>query len=258
MKKFNFQKLFWAIISLSCLGIIWHLASGLESMHGLLPSPIVVFRLLFKSFVEPIGKLTIPSHILWSLSRVAVGYGLAAVLGIVLGIAMAWSKVGQSIIKPFYLLLRPIPSIAWIPLAILWLGIDEKSKYFIIFIGTLLIIMTNTADGVRSIDERLLGAARMLGCSEKQLFTKIVLPNAVPQIFAGLQVGLGAAWATMIAAEMVRSSEGVGWIIIMGQNSVNMVQIFAGIIVIGIVGLILVTMMRELERKLCAWNIRGK
>lgn len=252
------EKIIWAVISLTVFTVIWHFASQLESMQNLLPSPIDVVIWLANGAVNPIGKYRIFGHILWSLSRVMVGYTLAAIFGILIGSAMAWSKVGEAIIKPFYLMLRPIPSIAWIPLAILWLGIDEESKYFIIFIGTLLIIMTNVYDGVRSVDKNLLGAARMLGAKENQLFLKVVFPSAVPQIFSGLQVGLGAAWATMVAAEMIRSSEGAGWIIIMGQNSVNMTQIFGGIILIGMVGLILVTTMRGVEAKLCAWNERGK
>lgn len=252
------EKIFWAVISLSLLTVIWFISSQIESMKNLLPNPFHVFKFLLEGAYNPIGKYTIWGHIAWSLSRVFVGYTLASIFGILIGSAMAWTKVGEAIIKPFYLLLRPIPSIAWIPMAILWFGIDEKSKYFIIFIGTLLIIMTNVYDGVRSVDKNLLGAARMLGAKENQLFLKVVLPSAVPQIFSGLQVGLGAAWATMVAAEMIRSSEGAGWIIIMGQNSINMVQIFGGIILIGIVGLFLVTAMRGVEAKLCAWNERGK
>lgn len=258
MKNKNVSKIVWAVISFSLLFIVWNFASTFKSLDKLLPSPIEVFKFILNSFTTPIGKHTAFGHILWSLSRVMVGYTLASTLGVLLGVIMAWSKIGEAILKPFYLFLRSIPSIAWIPLAILWFGIGEQSKYFIIFIGTFLIIMTNAADGVKSVDPVLLGAARMLGATEKQLFTKIVLPSAVPQIFSGLQVGLGAAWATMVAAEMVRSSEGVGWVIIVGQSSVNMTQIFAGIILIGLVGLILVSAMRGVEAKLCAWNVRGQ
>lgn len=183
---------------------------------------------------------------------------LASIVGILLGFLTGWFKIGEAIIKPFYSVLRSIPSIAWIPLAILWFGIGESSKYFIIFISTMLIVMTNAIDGVKDVDESYLGVARMLGTEEKQLFFHIVLPSAVPQIFNGLQVALGAAWATVLAAEMVRSSERIGWLILMGQTSMNMVQVFAGIIIIGVIGLILALIMRLLEAKLCAWNVRGK
>ncbi|HBF36589.1 MAG TPA: ABC transporter permease [Firmicutes bacterium] len=258
MENENRDKIIWGAISLVTLIIIWYFASRLKSMNMLVPNPIDVFKFLYHGTYEPIGTYSIWGHILWSMSRVMVGYVLAAIFGIILGIAMAWTKTGEAIIRPFYLMIRPIPSIAWIPLAILWFGIAEQSKYFIIFIGTLLIIMTNVADGVRSVDKNLLGAARMLGATEKQLFHKVVLPSAVPQIFSGLQVGLGVSWATMIAAELVRSSEGLGWIIIMGQDSVNMPQIYGGILLIGIVGLIIVTLMRGVESSLCKWNVRGR
>ena len=121
-----------------------------------------------------------------------------------------------------------------------------------------MIIMTNVMDGVKAVSPELLGVARMLGTKENQLFFKVVLPCSIPQIFNGLQVAIGSAWAAVLAAEMVRSSEGVGWIILAGQSSMNMIQIFAGIVVIGIIGLLLALFMRLLEGKLCAWNVRGK
>lgn len=258
MKKMFSARILYGGASLLGFLAIWHIGSLLDPTGRLLPSPLRVLDFLIEGFQMPVGNYTLGTHILWSLSRVIVGYLLAAALGILLGVLMAWKKIGEAVIKPFYLMLRPIPSLAWIPLAIIWFGIGETSKYFIIFIGTLLIIMTNAADGVRSVDRELLGAAKMLGAKESQLFIKVVIPSAIPQIFAGLQVGLGTAWATMLAAEMVGSSEGVGWLIIMGQNAANMIQIFAGIFLIGIVGLFLGCIIRYIERKLCAWNVRGK
>lgn len=248
----------WGLLSISIVFVLWYFASTLASMNNLLPNPIEVIKFIFKSMVTPIGRKTVWVHLYWSMSRVMTGYILAAMVGILLGFITGWFKIGEAIVKPFYLVLRSIPSIAWIPLAILWFGIGEQSKVFIIFISTMLIVMTNVIDGVKDIDENYIGVARMLGTKENQIFFHIVLPCAVPQIFNGLQVGLGAAWATVIAAEMVRSSEGVGWIILMGQTSMNIVQVFAGIIIIGLVGLSLAILMRSLEAKLCAWNIRGK
>lgn len=253
------EKKILGVASLLMVFVVWHLASLIPSLHRLLPAPLDVFAFLYRGLSQPIGrKYTIFGHILWSLSRVMVGFVSASAVGIILGVAMSWSKLGGAILRSFYLMLRPIPAIAWIPLAILWFGIGEMPKYYIIFIGCLLIVMTNTADGVRGVDPNLLGVARMLGARENQLFTRVVLPSAVPQIFAGLQVGLGVSWATMVAAEMVRSNEGVGWIIIVGQDSINMTQIFGGIILIGLVGLALISIMRFAEARLCAWNVRGK
>ncbi|MBK5200749.1 MAG: ABC transporter permease [Spirochaetaceae bacterium] len=258
IKKINFSKIFWGVLSIFLVFVIWYIGSQKPSMKGLLPNPIDVIKYIFWSNSNKIGKVNIWGHIYWSMTRVITGYVLACIVGIVLGFLTGWSKLGSAIIKPFYMVLRSIPSIAWIPLAILWFGIGEQSKYFIIFISTMLIVMTNVIDGVKDVDRDYLGVARMLGTSERKMFWNIVLPCAVPQIFNGLQVGLGAAWATVIAAEMVRSSKGVGWIILMGQTAMNMTQVFAGIIIIGLIGLTLALLMRGLEAKLCAWNVRGK
>lgn len=257
-KKINISKFFWGFIGLLLVVIIWYFASQFKSLNKLLPNPFKVFSFVFSSFTTPIGTQTMLFHILWSLQRVLIGYIAACIVGVTLGFLVGWFKLGEAIIKPFYLILKSIPSIAWIPIAILWFGIGESSKYFIIFIATMLIVMTNAIDGVRDINSDFIGVARMLGTTEKQIFFKIVLPSSVPQLFSGFQVGLSAAWATVVAAEMVRSSEGVGWVILIAQDSVNMVQIFAGIIVIGLIGLILASFMRWAEAKLCAWNIRGK
>lgn len=257
-KSQKIEKGLWAILSLSVLFLIWLLGSQNPEMGKLLPNPILVFKFIGTGMIQPIGSLTLPRHILWSLSRVLVGYTLAVVIGIILGFLGSWFRVGEAIIKPFYLFLRSIPSLAWIPLSILWFGIGEKSKYYIIFITAVMIIMTNVIDGVKSVSPELLGVARMFGTKENRLFFKIVLPCAVPQIFNGLQVSIGAAWASVLAAEMISSTVGVGWIILAGQNSANMVQIFAGILIIGLIGLMLASVMRWLEAKLCAWNERGK
>lgn len=258
IKNEGLRKLFWGCLSIFLVFVLWFFASRLESMQNLLPNPLNVLKFIGVSFLNKVGKTTLFGHLYWSMTRVMTGYVLASIVGIILGFFCGWSKIGSALIKPIYSVLRSIPSIAWIPLAILWFGIGEESKYFIIFISTMLIIMTNVIDGVKDVDDSYLDVARMLGTKENQLFFHVVLPCAVPQIFNGLQVALGAAWATVIAAEMVRSSKGVGWLILMGQTSMNMTQVFAGIIVIGLVGLFLALVMRWLESKLCAWNVRGK
>ena len=132
------------------------------------------------------------------------------------------------------------------------------SKYFLIFLACFFTIALTTYNGVHSVDETLVRAARMLGAKDNQLFTSIVLPTTVPYIFSGLQVALGSAWATIVAAEMIRSSEGVGWLIISGQEVGNMTQIMVGIVAIALTGLLITSIMRGVEAKLCAWTVRGK
>ena len=116
--------------------------------------------------------------------------------------------------------------------------------------------MVNTYDGTKNVDPELLGAARMLGANERQVFFKVVLPASVPYIFAGLQIAITAGWSAVVGAEMIRSDEGVGWLIVMGMSNGNTVQIMVGMFAIGIVGFLLATGMAALERKLLVWNQR--
>jgi NitT/TauT family transport system permease protein/sulfonate transport system permease protein len=251
------QNIFWALAAFCSILISWQATVTFTLGGAALPGPSKVLNEFFKSFYTPIGQYTLLGHIGWSLYRVLVGFTAASLLGVVVGLAMGWSKLAKAIIGPVFEWLRPIPALAWIPLAILWFGIGETTKYFIIFVGTFTNVTLNAYAGARQVDPVLIGASRMLGAKKNQVFTRVVLPSSVPQIFAGLQLGFSTSWMSVLAAEMVRSSEGAGWIIIMGQNTGNTTQIIVGIIAIGLVGLCLATLMRGVERGLCSWNIRG-
>lgn len=237
---------------------IWYAATKLTSLGRIMPDPVTVFSGFFKAFVEPIGTKSMALHILISLRRMLIPYVIGGVAGVVIGVLMGWYKVADSIFMPYIQMLRPIPPIAWIPLSIIWFGFGEGSKYFLIFLACFFTIALTTYNGVHSVDETLIRAARMLGAKDSQLFTTIVLPTTVPYIFSGLQVALGSAWATIVAAEMIRSSEGVGWLIVSGQDVGNMTQIMVGIVAIALTGLTITTIMRGVESKLCAWTVRGK
>jgi len=254
----NMQKVVAAIISILAFLIFWHVGVKYSSLSKLLPGPIEVLSSFLRSVVVPIGTATIGGHALWSLSRVFVGYAVASILGIILGVTMGWYKSVEAIFRPLFEIIRPIPPIAWIPLAILWFGLGEITKYFLIFLAALSNVTMNAYAGAKSIDPVYVGAAKMLGANDRRIFLSIVLPGSVPHIFAGLQVALSSAWATVVAAEMVRSSEGVGGVIIKGQEINNTVQILVGILAVGIIGFVLAIIMRRLETRLCAWNERGK
>lgn len=237
---------------------IWYAATALTSLGKVMPDPVTVFGGFFTAFVEPIGTHSMVIHILISLRRMLIPYLFGGVLGVLVGILMGWYKLADAILMPYIQMIRPIPPIAWIPLSIVWFGFDEGSKYFLIFLACFFTIALTTYNGVHSVDETLVRAARMLGAKDNQLFTSIVLPTTVPYIFSGLQVALGSAWATIVAAEMIRSSEGVGWLIISGQEVGNMTQIMVGIVAIALTGLLITSIMRGVESKLCAWTVRGK
>ena len=238
--------------------MIWYAAVRLTDLGSIMPDPAAVFSKFFRAFVEPIGTKTMLFHILTSLRRMLIPYFFGGLFGVLLGILMGWYRTVDAIFMPYIQMLRPIPPIAWIPLSIVWFGFGEGSKYFLIFLACFFTIALTTYNGVHSVDETLVRAARMLGAKDNQLFTTIVLPTTVPYIFSGLQVALGSAWATIVAAEMIRSSEGVGWLIVSGQDIGNMLQIMVGIIAITLTGLLITSVMRGVESKLCAWTVRGK
>ena len=167
---------------------------------------------------------------------------------------MGYSKTAEAIIKPIFEFIRPIPPLAWIPMSILWFGLGDQSKFFIIFLGCFCFVTVNTYDGTKNVDPVLLGAARMLVASERQVFFQVVLRASIPYFFAVFQIAITAGWAAVVGAEMVRSDEGVGWIIVMGMSNGNTVQIMVGMIAIGIVGYVLATLMAKLEGRLCRWN----
>lgn len=251
-------KLICGIISIVLFLLLWEAATNGTKLGEIMPTPVIVLRKFIESFTEETAGYTILGHTFWSLSRVAVGYITAAVLGISLGLLMGRYKMIEAIFNPFYEMIRPIPPIAWISLAILWFGIGEMTSYFIIFLSAFNNITINVYMGTKSVKRDLIGCAKMLGANEAQVFKTVVVPATTPYIFTGLQVGISSSWAAVVAAEMVRSSKGLGFLIVSGMDVNNMPQIFVGIVAIGIVGLLLATVMRGVESRLCQWNIRGK
>lgn len=248
----------YAAISMLLFLFVWYLISTGGRIGRFFPNPAVVIEKFFQSFVVPIGRNTMWGHIFYSLHRVVVGYLIAVAIGIPLGLIMACSRLGKAIFMPLFSIVRPIPGLAWIPLAILWFGVGENSKYFLICMTALVGITIQTFFGALYVDPTLVGAGRMLGASRVQLFTNVVIPAAFPQIFAGLQGSFANAWCAVIAAEMIRSDEGTGWIIFNGMNSTNTTQILVGMLAIGLVGFIIAELLKILERRLCAWKIQGQ
>lgn len=238
--------------------LVWYLAASYTKVSLFFPTPQKVFYRFMESLTVPIGRYTLLMHVLYSLKRVFIGFGLSSVTGVILGVAMGYSKTVNAVVRPIFNIIRPIPGLAWIPLAILWFGIGETTKYFIIFMGGFANIVLNSYDGTNKVNPTLVGAAKLLGANKLQIFTNIILPSATPYIFAGLQVSLSTSWMAVLAAEMISSYEGAGWIINMGMNTGDTVLILVGMISIAIIGFALANIMRVLERRLCSWTVRGK
>ena len=254
-KKFNAIKFAVGALAIACFLSVWFFATREGTTLGkLMPNPAEVASRLIEATYEKIGPMTIWGHMWNSMRRVLVGFCIASVSGILLGLAMGWNRTCEAIFRPIFELLRPIPPLAWISLAIVWFGLGEGGKYFIIFVSGFSNVTINVYTGAKAVDPELIGAAKMLGCSNRRIFTSIVLPSSVPYIFTGLQIAISSSWAAVVAAEMVRSTNGIGWLITAGQSIGDMGQVMVGIIVIGVVGFLLATIMRGVESKLCAWS----
>ena len=251
------QALLWVFISFATLLIAWQLVSMLSSGRVQVPSPLEVFGAFFRAITVPIGQNTILEHAGISLWRVLLGFVVASAIGMAIGILMGVSPVARAIINPLFEFVRPIPPIAWIPLSILWFGLGSSNKIFIIFLASFTYVTINSYEGARNVDPKLIGAARMLGASRRRVFTHVIFPSSVPYIFAGLQIALSVSWAAEVAAEIIYSQNGVGWIITMGMNNGNITQIIVGMIAIGAIGYLLSTLMRTVEGRLCRWNKQG-
>ena len=244
-----------AAISIFVFLLLWQLGSSFTSGGRLVPGPIKVIGTFFTSLVgNPMGQYPLVIHALFSLGRVMAGFVLGSLVGIVLGIGMGYSPIVEAIFAPIFRIIRPIPPIAWIPISIIWFGLGESAKVFLIFISAFSNVTLNAWSGAKNIDPALIGAAKMLGANDRQIFLTVIFPGDVPSIFAGLQVAISSCWATVLAAEMVRSSEGLGWLIIAGSSNNDMVQVMVGIVCIGIVGLCLAILFRKMEEVLCRWN----
>ena len=257
-RKSRLEPIFYGILSVMIFLTVWYLISLDARIGRFFPNPFIIFSEFATAFVEPIGRFTMPTHILASLRRVGIGYLIAVLVGIPLGLTMACFKIGRAILMPLFSIVRPIPGLAWIPLAIIWFGIGEAPKYFLICMTAMVGITMQTYYGAMFVDPTLIGAGKMLGASRIQLFFNVVIPGALPNIFAGLQDSFAGAWGAVIAAEMIRSDEGTGWIIFNGMNFANMTQVIVGMVAIGLVGFIIADLLKYLERWLCRWKIQGR
>lgn len=252
------ESIVYGILAFCIFLAVWELVSMTGKIGKFFPSPFLVIREFIKAFYVQIGQNTMLEHIFYSLRRVTIGFGLGVVIGIPLGLIMACSKVCRAFFMPLFSIVRPIPGLAWIPLAILWFGLGESSKHFLICMTALVGITMQTYFGALETDPMLIGAAKMLGANKFQLFTNVIIRSAIPNIFLGVQGSFAGAWCAVIAAEMIRSDEGTGWIIFNGMNYANTTQVIVGMLAIGLVGLITSSLLKALERRLCVWNIQGK
>lgn len=206
--------------------------------------------------MELVEDGTLWEHIRASLFRVGVGFGLAVLVGIPLGLWMGWVGGAYRTFNPIFQMLRPISPIAWIPVAILWFGVGEVSPIFLIFISSVFPLIVQTTSGVHTIDRRYLRAAANFGVPRSVLFRQVVIPAVLPEIIVGMRIGIGVAWLVVVAAEMIALRSGLGYLIMDSRNAGNRYDlVIAAMIIIGTIGLMLDGITRLLERlKTVRWR----
>ena len=245
----------WACAALSIAAVLlaWHLATTyrLEAYvrFNNIPTPAAVFEKVLEvnqspKFITNIGI---------SLRRILLGFAVATVLGVALGILVGRYRWVRRLSFPALEVFRPIPAIAWVPMSIMLWPDNEVSIVFITFLGAFFPILLNTIHGVEAIDPVLLRAARSLGAGERAVLTQVVLPGALPHVFTGLAVGMGVAWVSLIAAEMISGQFGIGYFTWEAYSLISYAEIALGMITIGVLGLMCSGGIRLLARMVMPW-----
>lgn len=229
----------------------WFICDRLGKLNPvIMPSPEKLFSRIVKLF----QKGTLLKHALISLIRVLKGYGIASAAGMILGVIVGLSKHLERITRLIIQVLKPIPPIAWIPLVILWFGIGESGKVFLIFLGGFFTVFVNVTDGIRQTDPKLLEVSRVMETPLiKQIFLMII-PGAASNIFTGLRTGLSSCWMCVVAAELVSSTTGLGYMIMDARQYGNTDIVIVGMITIGIIGKIMDSLLKFIEKKIIKWQ----
>lgn len=245
-------------IALSAIGItaffgIWTLAalSGLTQPQ-FLPTPLAVLDRFVELTQQPFVGFTLQQHLLSSMGRFGMGFGLAVVIGIPLGLLMGWFRPLDAVVTPLFDALRFVAPIAWVPFAALWFGTGIGGPVLIIFSGAFPPCVINAYRGAKFVETRFIEAARTLGAGNLRIIAEVLLPASVPSIVAGLRVSAGLGWQSLVGAELIVASSGIGYLMVKGQSNISTATVMSGMIAIGIVGVIIDIALRALEARVGA------
>lgn len=249
-----------SVTTISCLTLItllatWWAVTALGWIEALfLPSPIAVLERFQDVFNNGYMGISLFSHIGASLGRIGIALFVAVITAIPVGIAIGRSHVVRGILDPIIEFYRPIPPLAYLPLIVIWCGIGEVSKVLLIYLAIFAPIVIATATGVRTVDKAKIRAAQSLGASQKQIIQHVILPSALPSILTGIRIGLGVGWSTLVAAELVGASEGLGFMVQSSSQLLATDVVLVGILIIAIIAFALEIGLRRLQKKLVPWD----
>ncbi len=245
--------LWWAVRAFDLLGLI-----GITSNPELFVPEIqsVASQFVDLAFGEGYRGQSLWFHLGWSMLRLSAGFGLAVLVGVPLGLLMGTSKTVAAIFDPLIEFYRSLPPLGYYTLLVVWLGIGESPKITLLFLAALAPIVINTRAGVRGVRETWREQAQCLGASQRYIFRHVMVPASMPYIFAGLKLSLGFSYTTLVAAELVAATKGIGWMVLDASKFLRMDVVFVGIIVMGVTAILLDRLLRWLEDRLIPW--RGK
>lgn len=257
-KHDNLKYMAIGAISLVVFLLFWQIAvkTGLAN-ENTLPAPSAIFETFLTKLVDPDPDgNTLETNIFASLQVSLSGFFSALVIGIPLGLCMGWWKYADRFLRPIFELIRPVPPIAWIPLVVVWMGIGLKAKALIIFFTTFVPCVINSYTGIRLTNQTLINVSKTFGAKNFEIFYKVGIPSAMPMVFAGVRVALGSSWSTLVAAEMLAASAGLGYMIQYGRNVARADIVIVGMLTIGLVGALLAAMLQFVEKRFLKWKTR--
>jgi NitT/TauT family transport system permease protein len=228
---------------------VWVVAAMFSNTAALLPPPWEVAERFVTLQAHPFAGNTLFGHLASSMYRFAIAYGLALLVGIPLGLMMGWFKAVDRVVSPMFNALRFIAPIAWVPFAVLWFGTGIGGPVLVIFAGAFPPCLLSAYRGARLIPTPLLEAARMLGTPSWRVLTQVLLPASVPSLVAGMRVAAGTAWQSLIGAELIVVSSGIGYLMVQGQSQISTVTVMSGMIAIGLVGVVIDIVLKKLETR---------
>ncbi|WP_246215653.1 ABC transporter permease [Microvirga makkahensis] len=240
-----------SLVSFGALLLIWEGATGLGLIEPLfLPAPSQIAQ----RAIQMAEQGTLLGHIVASTWRVTVGFLIASLVAIPLGIILGFSQTSRAIFDPILSFLRPLPSMSWIPLSLLWFGIGESQKYSIVFMGAFAPSLLYVIEATKSVDPLLVKAAQNLGARPRDVMIEVILPGSLPQILSGLKVMLGIAWTCVISAELVAAREGLGFMIMNGKEYFQTDTVVLGMVLISVTVMATDLVFRFFERRILPWK----
>jgi len=237
--------------------LVWQLVTSIGLVAPLfLPSPLAVVQKFLTLVQHGYTGAPLWQHVLVSAGRVFAAFALACVIGIPLGLAMGTTPLMRGLFDPFLEFYRPIPPLAYLPLMIIWFGIGETSKVLLIFLSVLAPVALGARAGVRSVAIEQIHAAYSLGASRAQILREVVLPSALPEILTAMRIGVGFGWTTLVAAEMVAATQGLGYMVLSASQFLQTSTVLVGIILIGGIAWSFDLAMRWVEKRVVPWKGR--